>query len=218
MTDVRAIIADDHPLFRAAMTQAARDFLPGGQVLDAADIDQLWALLKQYPDTELVFMDLLMPGSDGFAALSALRADYPDVTVIMISALADNHTISKAMALGAMAFVPKSAPLPVLGQAIRQVLDGEQWLPRDTQLDTTADTRRLERLAKLTPQQYRVLKMIADGLLNKQIAFEMSVQETTVKQHVSAILRKLEVNNRTQAGLFFQELKSLPQELEEQAP
>nr|WP_035482686.1 response regulator transcription factor [Gallaecimonas xiamenensis] len=203
---MRAIIADDHPLFRGALQQAAGSLMPGATVLEAACMADVWALLKQYPGTELVFLDLMMPGTDGFAGLSVLKAEYPDVAVIMISAHEDNLTISRAMALGASAFVPKSAPLGTLSQAIDAVLDGDSWLPDGVELAQGEDTQKLALIARLTPQQLRVLKMIADGLLNKQIAFEMQVQETTVKQHVSAILRKLEVYNRTQAGLLYQSL------------
>ncbi|WP_406663023.1 response regulator [Gallaecimonas sp. GXIMD1310] len=209
MPDVRAIIADDHPLFRAALKLAANSLLSEGMVLEAAAMDEVWTLLKSHPDTELVFLDLMMPGTDGFAGLSALRADYPDVAVIMISAQEDHATINRAMALGASAFVPKSAPLATLSEAMAKVLDGDTWLPAGTELSPCAEDQQLALLAKLTPQQLRVLKMIADGLLNKQIAYEMDVQETTIKQHVSAILRKLNVNNRTQAGLLYQSLKQV---------
>ncbi|WKE67087.1 response regulator transcription factor [Gallaecimonas kandeliae] len=207
MQTVRAIIADDHPLFRGALKQAATALLDGGAVLEAASMDEVWALLNQHPGTELVFLDLMMPGADGFAGLSALRAHYPDVTVIMISAHEDSATIGRAMALGASAFVPKSAPLATLSEAIAAVLCGDNWLPEGMEPQDDEDIGRLRLLSRLTPQQLRVLKMIADGLLNKQIAFEMQVQETTVKQHVSAILRKLEVYNRTQAGLLYQSLQ-----------
>ncbi|MED5523843.1 MAG: response regulator transcription factor [Pseudomonadota bacterium] len=208
MPAVHAIIADDHPLFRGALKQATETLLEG-PVMEAASMDEVWELLKRHPSTELVFLDLMMPGTDGFAGLSILRAEYPDVVVIMISAHEDATTIGRAMALGASAFVPKSAPLPLLAEAIAAVRNGDTWLPEGIEVVSGDDTQHLSLLAKLTPQQLRVLKMIADGLLNKQIAYEMDVQETTIKQHVSAILRKLEVNNRTQAGLLYQSLQQV---------
>jgi DNA-binding NarL/FixJ family response regulator len=134
----------------------------------------------------------------------------------MVSAIEDPDVIKQALQLGASAYIPKSAPLDLLSEAVAQVVAGESWVPAElvNEVEKARDlidqdfARRLE---QLTPQQFRVLKMIADGLLNKQIAYEMQVQETTIKQHVSAILRKLNVNNRTLAGIMFEKLK-LPDE------
>ena len=211
-----ALIADDHPLFRAALSQACANILGKDALLLQADnMQQVWPLLRQHPDTHFIFLDLRMPGSDGFTGLSALRTEYPDVPVIMVSAEEDPVIIKQALALGAAAYVPKSAPLELLSQAITAVLNGDSWLPEALVQDVhnaraLIDEDFAKRLEQLTPQQFRVLKMIADGLLNKQIAFEMNVQETTIKQHVSAILRKLNVNNRTLAGILFEKLR-LPQ-------
>ena len=213
-----ALIADDHPLFRVALSQACANILGNDALLLQADnMQQVWPLLRQHPDTHFIFLDLRMPGSDGFTGLSALRTEYPDVPVIMVSAEEDPVIIKQALALGAAAYVPKSAPLELLSEAITAVLNGDSWLPEALVQDVhnaraLIDEDFAKRLEQLTPQQFRVLKMIADGLLNKQIAYEMNVQETTVKQHVSAILRKLEVNNRTLAGILFEKLK-LPDNL-----
>ena len=211
-----ALIADDHPLFRVALSQACANILGNDALLLQADnMQQVWPLLRQHPDTHFIFLDLRMPGSDGFTGLSALRTEYPDVPVIMVSAEEDPVIIKQALALGAAAYVPKSAPLELLSEAITAVLNGDSWLPEALVQDVhnaraLIDEDFAKRLEQLTPQQFRVLKMIADGLLNKQIAYEMNVQETTVKQHVSAILRKLNVNNRTLAGILFEKLR-LPQ-------
>lgn len=208
-----ALIADDHPLFRVALSQACANILGNDALLLQADnMQQVWPLLRQHPDTHFIFLDLRMPGSDGFTGLSALRTEYPDVPVIMVSAEEDPVIIKQALALGAAAYVPKSAPLELLSQAITAVLNGDSWLPEALVQDVhnaraLIDEDFAKRLEQLTPQQFRVLKMIADGLLNKQIAYEMNVQETTVKQHVSAILRKLNVNNRTLAGILFEKLR-----------
>ena len=208
-----ALIADDHPLFRVALSQACANILGNDALLLQADnMQQVWPLLRQHPDTHFIFLDLRMPGSDGFTGLSALRTEYPDVPVIMVSAEEDPVIIKQALALGAAAYVPKSAPLELLSQAIAAVLNGDSWLPEALVQDVhnaraLIDEDFAKRLEQLTPQQFRVLKMIADGLLNKQIAYEMNVQETTIKQHVSAILRKLNVNNRTLAGILFEKLR-----------
>ena len=208
-----ALIADDHPLFRVALSQACANILGNDALLLQADnMQQVWPLLRQHPDTHFIFLDLRMPGSDGFTGLSALRTEYPDVPVIMVSAEEDPVIIKQALALGAAAYVPKSAPLELLSEAITAVLNGDSWLPEALVQDVhnaraLIDEDFAKRLEQLTPQQFRVLKMIADGLLNKQIAYEMNVQETTVMQHVSAILRTLNVNNRTLAGILFEKLR-----------
>jgi DNA-binding NarL/FixJ family response regulator len=212
-----AIIADDHPLFRVALAQASQQILGIDAVLlQANSMAQLWALLLQHPDTELIFLDLKLPDAEGFAGLTSLRTEYPDISILMVSAIEDPAVIKQALQLGASAYIPKSAPLDLLSEAVAQVVAGESWVPAElvNEVEKARDlidqdfARRLE---QLTPQQFRVLKMIADGLLNKQIAYEMQVQETTIKQHVSAILRKLNVNNRTLAGIMFEKLK-LPDE------
>ncbi|HAW92202.1 MULTISPECIES: response regulator transcription factor [unclassified Arsukibacterium] len=208
-----AIIADDHPLFRVALAQASSAILGSDALLlQAQTMEQVWPLLRQHPDTHFIFLDLKMPGSDGFTGLSALRTEYPDVPVIMVSAEEDPVIIKQALALGAAAYIPKSVPLELLSDAVSAVLNGDSWLPPGLADDVKnakplIDNDFAERLEQLTPQQFRVLKMIADGLLNKQIAYEMNVQETTIKQHVSAILRKLNVNNRTLAGIMFEKLR-----------
>lgn len=214
-----AIIADDHPLFRVALSQACAAILgKDALLLQAQTMAQIWPLLRQHPDTHFIFLDLKMPGSDGFTGLTALRTEYPDVPVVMVSAEEDPVIIKQALALGAAAYIPKSAPLELLSEAINAVSNGDTWLPPEMADDVKnarvlIDNDFAQRLEQLTPQQFRVLKMIADGLLNKQIAYEMNVQETTIKQHVSAILRKLNVNNRTLAGILFEKLK-LPEQME----
>lgn len=208
-----AIIADDHPLFRVALSQALQAILGQAAVLfQAHSMAQLWPLLRQHPDTQLILLDLKLPDAEGFAGLTALRTEYPDISILMVSAIEDPAVIKQAMQLGAAAYLPKSAPLEVLSAAVTAVLAGDTWLPTElvtavSQANDLIDHDFASRLEQLTPQQFRVLKMIADGLLNKQIAYEMNVQETTVKQHVSAILRKLNVNNRTLAGILFEKLK-----------
>ncbi|MBT1443940.1 response regulator transcription factor [Shewanella sp. JM162201] len=211
MLSMKVAIADDHPLFRTALTQAVLKNVSEATVLEAENFQELIATIESHPDIELVFLDLHMPGNDGFTGLTLLQNHFPDIGVIMVSSDDQSDIIRKAINLGASAFIPKSANLAQIASAIATVLDGEVWLPEHTDLNadrqTTAEHQRLARqLSQLTPQQYTVLAGIANGLLNKQIAFDLDIKETTVKKHVSAILLKLEVYNRTQAGLVFQQL------------
>ncbi|SHH18420.1 response regulator transcription factor [Ferrimonas marina] len=209
MDPMRVAIADDHPLFRSALLQALKQCLPHSQLHENDSLAQLLDCAGQYDDLELVFLDLHMPGSEGFSGLVQLLNSYPDLVVIMVSSEDDPAIMRRALSFGASAFVPKSADVKTMASAIDTVLNGDSWLPEGAaqqgepdQSDTLAS-----QLARLTPQQLKVLSMIADGQLNKQIAYDLSIQETTVKQHVSAILGKLGVNNRTQAGLLYQQVR-----------
>ncbi|MDO9476483.1 MAG: response regulator transcription factor [Pseudohongiella sp.] len=207
---IKAIIADDHPLFRAALRQTLGASLQG-EVRDAENFKQLMDILEQEPDVELVLMDLNMPGNQGLTGLTAVRNQFPDVQVMIVSANEQLSVIERAMSFGASAYVPKSAPLVDIVEAVETVLSGDSWLPAHLGRGFVDGNHPLHRdfahkLGQLTPQQFKVLRAIADGLLNKQIAYEMDVQETTIKQHVSAILRKLGVINRTQAGVLFHDM------------
>lgn len=208
----QVIIADDHPLFRTALKQAIVECLPEAGILEADCFDDLLIGVEANPSLEIVFLDLHMPGNNGFTGLTQLQNHYPDLVVIMVSSDDNVQTMQKAISFGAAAFIPKSADLTMIGQAIEVVLDGEVWLPSHAETDTIdnensqANQHLAKQLAQLTPQQYIVLTQIADGRLNKQIAYDLDIKETTVKKHVSAILVKLEVNNRTLAGLAYQQL------------
>ncbi|QYJ75917.1 MULTISPECIES: response regulator transcription factor [Shewanella] len=211
MSQIKVAIADDHPLFRAALTQAVLKNVNTAEVLEAENFQELIRVIESHPDIELVFLDLHMPGNEGFTGLTLLQNHFPDIVVIMVSSDDQPDIIRKAINLGASAFIPKSANLNQIADAIGTVLDGEVWLPENTDINvdqqTAAEHQRLaKQLAQLTPQQYTVLASIANGRLNKQIAYDLNIKETTVKKHVSAILLKLEVYNRTQAGLVFQQL------------
>ncbi len=213
----RAIIADDHPLFRAALKQALAETL-STPALEVACFEQLLEQLIAEPQIELVLLDLTMPGNKGLTGLVSLRSRFPDILVVIVSANEQISVIRQAMAYGASAYIPKSMPLADLQGAIHTVLAGDTWLPAHLAetvyaetVDETLDFA--QRLEQLTPQQYRVLEALADGMLNKQIAYELNVQETTIKQHVSAILRKLDVVNRTQAGIVFKQMLSPMSEL-----
>ena len=143
-----------------------------------------------------------MPGTQGFSGLIYLRAQFPDIPVVVVSASEEPVVIRRAVEFGASGFIPKSLDTEGVGNAIRTVLSGDIWAPPDVDLDTAEDREILDlvrRIGRLTPQQMRVLMMLSEGLLNKQIAYELSVSEATVKAHVSAILQKLGVDSRTQA-------------------
>ena len=198
----RFVIADDHPLFRGALKQALGGLYGAAQIYEAGGFDDLQKLLERESDMDLVLLDLAMPGVRGFSGLLYLRAQFPGVPVVIVSATEEPDVIRRCMEFGASGFLPKTLGADTVREAIRRVLAGEVWTPPDVDLSGGADTATrdlVQRLSTLTPQQVRVLMMLSEGLLNKQIAFELGVSEATVKAHVSAILQKLGVESRTQA-------------------
>jgi DNA-binding NarL/FixJ family response regulator len=207
------LIADDHPLFRAALRQAASHSLPDCQVSEAADLAGVLAILHAAPDTDLVLLDLHMPGSHGLSGLATLRGQHPGVAVLVVSAHDEPRVIRRVLDHGAAGFIPKSASPADIGAAICRVLECGSWLPPHLADAVAAlpadpcDTDLASRLARLTEQQSRVLGLLAEGLLNKQIADRLSIQERTVKAHVTAIFEKLRVRNRTQAGMVLRSLE-----------
>lgn len=206
---IKVLIADDHPLYRQALTQVLQQHFSPCEVVEVGDIQQLQQQLITQPDIELVLLDLHMPGAHGFSALIFLSAHFPNVPVIMISAHESADIVQRAMAHGASGFLSKSSDMPMLVAAIRQVLAGELCLPADYRDPGTPqeDERSVaEGIASLTPQQFRVVTMLAEGLLNKQIAWELQVTEATVKAHLTEIFRKLGVHSRTQAVLALSKL------------
>jgi len=217
MNQAKVIIADDHPLFRTALKHAIVECIDDAGTLEADNFSELLAAIELTPSLEIVFLDLHMPGNDGFTGLTQLQNHYPDLVVIMVSSDDNDQTMQKAINFGAAAFIPKSADLTTISTAIDAVLAGDIWLPElieknENQQTAIANQRLAKQLAQLTPQQYVVLTQVADGQLNKQIAYDLNIKETTVKKHVSAILEKLEVNNRTLAGLAYQQLMLAPTE------
>jgi DNA-binding NarL/FixJ family response regulator len=202
MTTYRFIIVDDHPLFRGALSQAVGDAFENAEVLEAGSLDELMQRLAAARDTDLILLDLTMPGVHGVSGLLYLRAEHPDVPVVIVSASDDAGTIRHCLDCGASGFIPKSQPVEAIREAVRKIIGGEIWLPPDVDLGNVpmGETAELvSRLSTLTPQQVRVLMMLGEGLLNKQIAFKLGVSEATIKAHVSAILQKLGVDSRTQA-------------------
>ncbi len=205
----RIVVGDDHPLVQAALFAALAECLPNAEVIACYDIEQvLHALTAAEGGVDLVLLDLLMPGTQGLMGLFILLKQHPTVPVAILSALQDPSTIRRAIGFGASGYIPKSLGLPEMSVAIRRILLGEIWAPFDMtgagQQDDDADVSR--RMVSLSPQQMRILSMIVEGKLNKQIAAELNLAEQIVKVHVSTILRKLGVNTRTQAAIMVERL------------
>jgi DNA-binding NarL/FixJ family response regulator len=199
------LIADDHPLFREALRGAVQRILPDATLHEADSVDALYGLVEAHADADLLLMDLNMPGAHGFSALVHLRALHPQLPVVVVSAREEPAVMRRALDHGALGFIPKSADSETIGAAVGQVLDGERWAPPAAAAAPAMDRDEqavAQRLRELTPQQFRVLQMLGEGRLNKQIAWDLGVSEATIKAHVTAVLRKLGVNNRTQAVLM----------------
>lgn len=205
----RIIIADDHPLFRDALRLAVSQTIVDGDIAEADSFDSLCATLRSAPDADLVLLDLNMPGMHCLSGLLYLRAEFAAVPIAVISANENPRVVRRALDLGAVGYIPKSAAAAAIREALGALLAGESWLPAslDPRHPGNADERALAALLNtLTPQQSRVLMLLSDGLLNKQIAHAMQVSEATIKAHVSAILHKLGVGNRTQAVILARQL------------
>ncbi len=202
MLSYRIVIVDDHPLFRGALNQALSAALESSEIIEAGSLDELTEKLAAGLEADLILLDLTMPGVHGVSGLVFLRGQHPEIPVMIVSANDDPATIRRCMDCGASGFVPKSQPVDQIRAAVRSVLDGNIWSPPDIDLSTASDEETndlISRLSSLTPQQVRVLMMLGEGLLNKQIAYKLGVSEATIKAHVSAILQKLGVDSRTQA-------------------
>ncbi len=199
------LVADDHPLFREALRNAVARALPTATIREAESVDALYALIERESDADLLLLDLNMPGAHGFSALVHLRAHYPQLPVMVVSAREEPAVMRRALDHGAVGFLPKSADAGTLGEAIDAVLAGDRWAPASALKAPAAGAEEhdaAQRVRDLTPQQFRVLQMLGDGLLNKQIAYQLGVSEATIKAHMTAILRKLGASNRTQAVLI----------------
>ncbi len=203
------LIADDHPLFREAICNVIRSGFPGCTILETADLDSTLLLAVEHDNLDLILLDLNMPGMSGLNGLMSLRNEAPTIPVVIVSAEQDKHIVLQAITYGAVGFITKSTPREQMTAAIEQVLAGHVYLPADIIRSEQASTRRTPREATISPEllqaltrkQLQVLERMAKGEANKQIAYNLDIAETTVKAHVSAILRKLNVHNRVQAIL-----------------
>lgn len=202
MPSSRFIIVDDHPLFRDALRQTLASSFKSTKVEEAGSLDALMTLLDGDEDADLILLDLTMPDVQGLSGLLQIRTQHPAIPVIVVSAVDDPAVIRKCLDFGAFGFVPKSRPVDEIRTAIKTVVDGGVWTPVGFDAAAPSDSGDRElaaRLSTLTPQQIKVLGMLGEGLLNKQIAYKLNVSEATIKAHVSAILQKLGVDSRTQA-------------------
>ena len=202
------IVADDHPLFRTALREALKPVLPGAKVVEADSFPALQAALTQHGAPDLVLLDLNMPGVRGFSSLLFLRSEYPTVPVVVVSGYDEPPLIQRVLQFGASGFIPKTTSLETMGEAVRAALNGTVWTPEPlpkAERDSV-DGEIAAKVASLSPQQLRVLLMLADGRLNKQIAHELQITEATVKAHMTVILRKLGLARRTQAAVLAQRL------------
>ena len=198
----RILIVDDHPLFREALKQAISGGIDHAEIAQAGSLDAARGQLDQHDGFDLVLLDLRMPGVQGLSGLIFLRAQYPNVPIVIVTAAEDHGLVQRALSLGASGFIPKSSRTATIVQAINDVLNGGISVPEGFGQSGAQDREAIDiarRIATLTAQQIRVLMMLKEGLLNKQIAYELNVSEATIKAHVSAILQKLNVSSRTQA-------------------
>jgi DNA-binding NarL/FixJ family response regulator len=212
------LIVDDHPLFRAALKGALAAACTDCEFIDADSVTGLLDALDQHPHTDLLLLDLNLPGAYGLCALAHLRGSRPELPVIVVSATDDLRTVRQVMAFGAQGFVSKSADAGTIGRTVRSVLNGEHAFPEGSRSDTEPEADGValdlaQRLAQLTAQQFRVFGMLCSGRLNKQIAHELQITEATVKAHMTVILRKLGAANRTQAVLLAGRLLVDPSEI-----
>ncbi|WP_407332032.1 LuxR C-terminal-related transcriptional regulator [Enterovibrio sp. 27052020O] len=203
------LVADDHPLFRDALISVIRGRYEECEILQSEDIERTLVLADEHPELDLILLDLNMPGMAGLKGLLELRNQHPTIPIAIISAETNKQIILQTIAYGAVGFIAKSAPREKMREAFEQILDGHVYLPADiirAESDKDGGQRRKddpnfspEMLHTLTRRQLLVLKSMAQGSANKQIAYELNISETTVKSHVSAILKKLGVHNRIQA-------------------
>ena len=211
---LKFLIVDDHPLFRDALRGTIGQTFSDATILEASSVDEGIAAAEANDDIDLVLFDLSMPGMQGFSGLLTIRTRFPKLPVVVISALDDERIVNEALSHGAIGFIPKSSPKPELTSALKETIAGNVYVPPEmragspeAKAKSTDKDDLSEKLGSLTPQQLRVLQLLGTGKLNKEIAYELDIAETTVKAHVSAILRKLNVYSRTQAVIVARKLQ-----------
>lgn len=212
MKGLKVLMADDHPLFRGALRAALTGLDQNAEIIECGDFDAARKALIEHADADIVLLDLAMPGVSGLSGLVTVRAISPTVPVAIVSATEDVATIRRALDLGASGYISKSSTMEQIRKSISAILDGEVVVPPHINLDAEDEPEirdLIKRLKSLTRQQARVLGMLSEGLLNKQIAYELDVSEATVKAHVSAILQKLGVESRTRAVIRLNKITTL---------
>ncbi len=209
----RALIVDDHPLFCDALSIVLKTV---GTIREVSTAETLAAGLDRVAaetPPDIILLDLNLPDVNGLDGLMRLKARAPEIPVIVVSSMSDNRMIHATLAAGASGFVPKHSQRAVFQDAFRAIESGRAYLPEgyiapgEDNAEADENAQALSRLSSLTNQQARILSLICDGKLNKQIAYDLSIAETTVKAHVTAIMRKLGVQSRTQAVLIAQQAK-----------
>jgi DNA-binding NarL/FixJ family response regulator len=202
------VVADDHPMVRDALALALTRAFPKAKIALAGTLQETQTALETLSDVDLVVLDLDMPGMLGMSGLAALRSNHPSVPIAIVSATTNPAAMRQAVEMGAAGFIPKLAAADRFVEAVQAILSGAVWLPEEALDDSLGqrDHDLVQRAAQLTPQQHRVLSLMAEGLANKLIAYEMQISEPTVKAHVTEILRKLGVSSRTQAVILAQRI------------
>ncbi len=206
------LIADDHPLFRIALQQATRLAFDNANIYEAGSIDEVMKLMGKGAPYDLLLLDLQMPGARGFSGLIYLRGLHPEVPVVVVSGNDQDKTMAKAMNHGASGFIPKSTDLPDMAEAIKTIIGGAFWVPPGFSIGQQniqeEEISIAETVASLTPQQFRVFSYLSEGMLNKQIAYEMGVAEGTVKAHVTGVLKKFGTYSRGHLIIAAQRLEA----------
>lgn len=204
---VTVIVADDHPLFRVALRLGVERINPAAQIVEVESLAALKQALPRFPNTDLVLLDLMMPDVEGLAALQYLRREWPALRVAVVSGTQERSWVRSAEALGAVAFIHKSISAQRTQEILGTVLNGGSWWPSLQDLPAPSRATAIEsRLDRLSRQELRILLYIREGRLNKQIADELDIRESTVKTHITALLRKLDLQSRTQAAVLAQRL------------
>ena len=205
LDEIKIIVADDHPLFRGALIRTIEDLVNSEQkkinILEAQSVDDVYHLLEKDITFDLVLLDVHFPGTNGLSGLANLRGCFPLVPIVMITGSDSSDIITLCKELGASGFLSKSDSPEVIAQAINALLDGDNWFPTIELTSKRAIDREIgevaEKVASLTPHQFKVFTLICEGLLNKQIAYELCITENTVKRHVSNIFDKFQIRKRT---------------------
>ncbi len=203
-------VADDHPLFRDALLGVIHSRLENVEVSQSATFDETIVAIQNKTDLDLLILDLNMPGSNDLYGLISIRKRFPMIPVVIVSAHENVEIISRAIGHGASGYIPKSLSVDEMSEALKTIIEGDEWIPEkfrgNLNVLQTEEKTLAEKISDLTPQQYRVLHFIREGWLNKQIAYELNVTEATIKAHVTVIFRKLGVTNRTQAVVQLNQL------------
>jgi DNA-binding NarL/FixJ family response regulator len=207
------LLADDHPMYRDALRGALTLNLGDLNLLEASDLIETVKMLQEN-EIDLLLFDLHMPGSTDLFGLIHIRKLFPEIPVAVVSGIENVGIVSKVINTGALGFIPKTTQAIKVAEAVVSILEGEVWVPEKMPSDVTDFDETFVKLAEsvsnLTPAQYKVLCFMRDGLLNKQIAYELDIAVATVKAHVTGVFKKLGINNRTQAVLIASQLQLEP--------